>query len=99
MDTSSASPINLWIEYNLDGLMSLRSIMERYFPFLFFEVVSKINFLEDLSRSALCTKKVSSYEKTPLWMESLATSCVFSCTHSSSSGNQILSIPTSKTMS
>jgi hypothetical protein len=79
METSNASSVTLWIQDNSDGCISLRSIMEQYFPFLFFEVLSKINFLEDLSNNALCTKKFSSYEKTSSWMESLLEICMFSC--------------------
>jgi hypothetical protein len=64
MKTSSASPVTLWIKDNFDGHISLRSMVDRDI-FLFFKVLSKINFLEDLSNNAFFTKKVSSSKKIP----------------------------------
>jgi hypothetical protein len=42
METSNASPVTLWIEDNLDGRMSLRSIVEKYFPFYSLKLFQKL---------------------------------------------------------
>jgi len=49
IETPNAYHVILWIEDSFDGNMFLVSMVDHDFPFLSFEVLSKVNFLEDLS--------------------------------------------------
>jgi hypothetical protein len=62
--TSNASPLILCIDDSFDGNMFLVSMMDCDFPFLFFEILSKVNFFEVLSNKKKFTEKIYSPKKT-----------------------------------
>jgi hypothetical protein len=54
IESSSTSPIALWILEIWDGHISFKSTSQWDFPFLFFwSLLSTINFLESLSKTTL----------------------------------------------
>ena len=60
IENSNASPVTLWIGDNFDGNMFRVLMLDRDFPLLPLEVLSKTIFFESLSKEEFCTMKVSS---------------------------------------